>query len=91
LTLPEWESCTNGESYHLILINAHLDLFVWKRLVWDAGRRAEAAACSSHAVATPSEVLLGWNGDDWVGWLDCGAVVRGKPAGGEPFIAPSTT
>lgn len=52
-------------------INAHQDLFVWKRLVCDAARRAEAAACSSHAVATPSDVLLGWNGDDWVGWLDC--------------------
>ena len=61
-------------------INAHLDLQVWKRLVKDAG------ACSSHAVSTGSEVLLGWNGDDWVGWMDCGAVVRGRPAPGEPFI-----
>jgi len=67
-------------------INAHLDLFVWKRLVWDARKTSEAAACSSHAVVTPSEILLGWNGDDWKGWLDCGAVVRGRPAAGEPFI-----
>lgn len=67
-------------------INAHLDLMVWKRLVWDARKASEVAACSSHAVTTPSEVLLGWNGDDWTGWLDCGAVVRGRPAQGEPFI-----
>ncbi|MSS71124.1 MAG: hypothetical protein EXS64_06520 [Candidatus Latescibacteria bacterium] len=67
-------------------INAHLDLMVWKRLVWDKRDKGESPGCSSHAVATPSEVLLGWNGDDWRGWLDCGAVVRGRPTGGEPFI-----
>lgn len=67
-------------------INAHLDLLVWKRLVWDTRKASKAAGCSSHAVATPSEVLLGWNGDDWRGWLDCGAIVRGRPTGGEPFI-----
>jgi isopenicillin-N N-acyltransferase-like protein len=67
-------------------INAHLDLMVWKRLVWDRREKGEAPGCSSHAVATGSEVLLGWNGDDWRGWLDCGALVRGRPSGGEPFI-----
>lgn len=67
-------------------INADLDLLVWKRLVWDARKAAEVAACSSHAVVAPTEVLLGWNGDSWIGWMDCGAVVRGRPAHGEPFI-----
>ena len=67
-------------------LNAHLDLMTWKRLVWASASGGEAEACSSHAVATPSAVLLGWNGDDWAGWLGCGAVVRGRPEGGEPFI-----
>ena len=67
-------------------VNAHLDLMTWKRLVWENAAENEAEGCSSHAVATPSAVLLGWNGDDWMGWLGCGAVVRGRPEGGEPFV-----
>jgi len=67
-------------------INAHLDLLVWKRLIWDTQDEIGDDACSSHAVATRSEVLLGWNGDDWTGWMDCGAVVRGRPVEGEPFV-----
>jgi len=67
-------------------INAHLDLTNWRRLVWDADTAGNAEACSSHAVVTSSDVLLGWNGDDWPGWLGCGAIVRGRPEGGPPFI-----
>ena len=76
-----------GVDFHDVYnINAHLDLMVWKRLVWDAQSPLGEGECSSHAIATDSEVFLGWNGDDWRGWLDCGAVVRGRLADGEPFI-----
>ncbi len=67
-------------------INAHLDLTNWRGRVWDAREGGDAGACSSHAVATGSEVLLGWNGDDWQGWMNSGALVRGRPDGGEAFI-----
>jgi len=67
-------------------INAHLDLSNWKRKVWDTRKGPGDDACSSHAVVTQSDVLLAWNGDDWRGWMDCGAVVRGRPDDGEPFI-----
>ena len=67
-------------------INAHLELVVWKRLVFNERLQAPASACSSHAVATDAEILLGWNGDDWKGWLDCAAVVRGHPTDGDPFL-----
>ncbi|MSP14269.1 MAG: hypothetical protein EXR62_15095 [Chloroflexi bacterium] len=72
---------------NVFMINAHLEVVSWKRMVWQAPVAvAHSAACSSHAVVTDAEVLLGWNGDDWKGWLDCGAIVRGHPAHGEPFI-----
>ena len=67
-------------------ISAHLELLVWKRLVRDARERLGAEACSSHAVVTEADVLLGWNGDDRRDWIECGAVVRGRPAGPPPFI-----
>jgi isopenicillin-N N-acyltransferase-like protein len=70
----------------IFCINAHLDLLNWKHLVWGRCTDHLAGGCSSHAVATPAGVLLGWNGDDWRGWLDCGAVIRGRPDGGEPFL-----
>jgi len=66
-------------------ISAHLDLSNWKRKVWDQRDSMAGGACSSHAVVTESDVLLAWNGDDWRGWMDCGAIVRGMPARGEPF------
>jgi isopenicillin-N N-acyltransferase-like protein len=87
--IEEMEGIAEGagiEFRHVFNLNADLDILAWKRLVWDAGKTSEAAACSSHAVATPSEVLLGWNGDSWTGWMDYGAIVRGRPAHGEPFI-----
>ena len=67
-------------------ISAHLDLSNWKRNVWAQRNGTNGCACSSHAVVTESDVLLAWNGDDWRGWMDCGAIVRGRPDGGEPFI-----
>ena len=67
-------------------ISAHLDLSNWKRKVWGECGSADAGACSSHAVVTRSDVLLAWNGDDWRGWMDCGAIVRGRPDDAEPFI-----
>ena len=66
-------------------INAHLDLITWKRHMWTRPKDLKPE-CSSHAVVTDQDVLVGWNGDDWRGWMDCGAVVRGIPESGEPFI-----
>ena len=66
-------------------ISAHLDLSNWKRNVWGK-RNGSSGACSSHAVVTEPDVLLAWNGDDWRGWMDCGAIMRGRPDRGEPFI-----
>ena len=88
LIVEEMEGIAEGAKISfqdVFLINAHLDLNVWKRVVWDSPRD-EPSACSSHGLATTDEVYLAWNGDDWTGWLDCGAVVRGKPDEGEPFI-----
>ena len=67
-------------------ISAHLELLVWKRLVWDAGAAPTPPACSSHAVVTGADVLLGWNGDDRRDWIECGAIVRGRPADAPPFV-----
>ena len=67
-------------------VSAHLELLVWKRLVWDARENPDSQACSSHAVVTGAEVLLGWNGDDRRDWIECGAVVRGRPADAPPFV-----
>jgi isopenicillin-N N-acyltransferase-like protein len=69
----------------VFLINAHLDLNVWKRVIWNAPEE-EPDACSSHALNTPNGVYLGWNGDDWTGWMDCGAIIRGRPDEELPFI-----
>jgi isopenicillin-N N-acyltransferase like protein len=86
--VAEMEAIAEGAQIdlrHIFNINAHLDLFNWRRFVWDE-RAGREGACSSHAVATDSEVLLGWNGDDWRGWMGSGMVVRGRPDEGPPFI-----
>ena len=86
--IQEMEGIAKGADIpfrEVFLINAHLDLNVWKRVVWDCPKE-ESSACSSHALTTEDEVYLAWNGDDWTGWLDCGAVVRGKPDNGIPFV-----
>ena len=87
--VEEMEGIAEGAEIELrdaFNISAHLDLLRWKAHVWGARGGSGEGACSSHAVVTDSEVLLGWNGDDWRGWMDCGAVVRGRPDRGEPFI-----
>ena len=87
--VEETEGIAEGagiEFREAFLINAHLDLLNWKRLVWAAQGGPAAPGCSSHAVVTESEVLLGWNGDDWRTWMECGVLVRGTPDTGEPFL-----
>ncbi len=87
--VEEMEGIAEGaeiEFRDVLNINAHLDLANWRRLVWNAHNDADTTACSSHAVVTDADVLLGWNGDDWRGWMDCGVVVSGRPDRGRPFI-----
>ena len=71
---------------HVYRINAHLDLAVWKHRTLGLQGEEPIPGCSSHAVKTSTGVILGWNGDDSRRWLDCGAVIRGAPAVGAPFV-----
>ena len=67
-------------------VSAHLELLAWKRLANQTRTGPAPSECSSHAVVTERDVLLGWNGDDLRVWMHCGAVIRGRPSAGRPFI-----
>jgi hypothetical protein len=59
-----------------------------------ARKGADAGGCSGFAVGgratADGETYVGWNGDDSEWWLESSVLLKGKPAGGLPFLLWTT-